>query len=43
VASEGSDLSAIYAGRISVTPLDLDLTHHPLRQTLKSVLETQSG
>ncbi|MDP6952682.1 MAG: 5'/3'-nucleotidase SurE [Alphaproteobacteria bacterium] len=25
---EGSDLSAIYDGRISVTPLHLDLTHH---------------
>jgi 5'-nucleotidase len=27
-ALEGSDLSAVYAGKISVTPLHLDLTHH---------------
>src|SRR5262245_19529438 len=43
VAAEGSDLRAIYAGRISITPLDLDLTHHSLRQTLKSLLEGNSG
>ena len=42
-ASEGSDLRAIYGGRISITPLDLDLTHHSLRQTLKTLLETEAG
>jgi 5'-nucleotidase len=43
VAAEGSDLSAIYAGRISVTPLYLDLTHHSLRQSLKALLENTTG
>ncbi len=35
---EGTDLSAIYSGRISVTPLILDLTHHAMREVLKGVL-----
>ena len=35
---EGTDLWAIYSGRISVTPLYLDLTHRPLSETLKDVL-----
>jgi 5'-nucleotidase len=40
VAPEGSDLRAVYDGRISVTPLDLDLTHVSLRQTLTELLQT---
>ena len=39
MALEGSDLRAVYAGQISVTPLLLDLTHHALRQTLRKLLE----
>jgi len=35
---EGTDLWAIYSGRISVTPLYLDLTHRPMSETLKGVL-----
>lgn len=31
---EGSDLAAIYDGKIAVTPLHLDLTHHPTCQDL---------
>jgi 5'-nucleotidase len=34
---EGSDLGAVLAGRISVTPLHLDLTHHALRASMQSV------
>ena len=37
-AKEGTDLAAIYAGYISVTPLFLDLTHHKMRDTLRDVL-----
>jgi len=37
-AKEGSDLWAVYSGRISVTPLFLDLTHQPMRQTLARAL-----
>lgn len=37
-AQEGTDLAAIYAGYISVTPLFLDLTHQPMRETLKQAL-----
>lgn len=33
---EGTDFAAIDAGRISITPLHLDLTHHPSMQQLKS-------
>jgi 5'-nucleotidase len=33
-AKEGTDLWAIYGGSISVTPLFLNLTHHPMRETL---------
>ncbi|WP_182084631.1 5'/3'-nucleotidase SurE [Aureimonas sp. ME7] len=33
---EGSDLGAIQAGSISVTPLQLDLTHHALRQEMRA-------
>lgn len=35
---EGVDLRAIYEGRISVTPLHIDLTHMPTVHDLKSVL-----
>jgi 5'-nucleotidase len=33
-AAEGTDLAAIYAGYISVTPLFLDLTHQAMRERL---------
>lgn len=35
----GSDLDAIYHGRISVTPLHVDLTHHETVAKLKAVLD----
>lgn len=35
---QGSDLRAIYEGRISVTPLHVDLTHMPTLNDLKGVL-----
>ena len=35
---EGTDLRAIYAGRISVTPLHLDLTHKTTRRALSREL-----
>lgn len=35
---EGTDLRAIYEGRISVTPLHMDLTHAETRHALKGVL-----
>jgi 5'-nucleotidase len=38
-AEEGTDLWAVYSGRISVTPLFLDLTHRTMRETLRGVLE----
>lgn len=37
-AQEGTDLAAVYAGYISVTPLFLDLTHQGMRQALKQAL-----
>ena len=37
-AKEGTDLAAVYAGYISVTPLFLDLTHQGLREELKTAL-----
>ena len=37
--SEGTDLAAIYARRISVTPLHLNLTEFRVRDRLKSALE----
>jgi 5'-nucleotidase len=37
-AREGSDLAAVYAGYISVTPLLLDLTHQGMRETLARAL-----
>jgi 5'-nucleotidase len=36
----GSDLWAIYAGRVSVTPLHLDLTHHASFAALGSVINS---
>jgi 5'-nucleotidase len=38
-AKEGTDLSAVYSGRISVTPLILDLTHHAMREAVSRALE----
>jgi 5'-nucleotidase len=38
IAQEGTDLAAVYAGYISVTPLFLDLTHQPMRETLTRAL-----
>jgi 5'-nucleotidase len=35
---EGTDLRAIYDGRVSVTPLHIDLTHMPAVHDLKGVL-----
>jgi 5'-nucleotidase len=35
---EGTDLRALYDGRISVTPLHIDLTHLPTVRDLKAVL-----
>jgi 5'-nucleotidase len=37
-AAEGTDLAAVYAGYISVTPLLLDLTHRAMRERLASAL-----
>jgi 5'-nucleotidase len=36
--AEGTDLHAIYSGRISVTPLHIDLTHHATVHVLKGVV-----
>ncbi len=36
--AEGTDLRALYEGRISVTPLHIDLTHMPTVHELKKVL-----
>jgi 5'-nucleotidase len=36
--AEGTDLKAIYEGRISVTPLHIDLTHNQTVHALKGVL-----
>lgn len=38
-AKEGTDLAAVYAGYISVTPLFLDLTHHGMREALEGALK----
>jgi 5'-nucleotidase len=35
---DGTDLRAVYEGRISVTPLHIDLTHMPTVHDLKGVL-----
>jgi 5'-nucleotidase len=37
-ALDGTDLKAIYEGKISVTPLHIDLTHAPAMNDLKKVL-----
>jgi 5'-nucleotidase len=37
-AQEGTDLWAVYSGRISVTPLFLNLTHQSMRETLARAL-----
>jgi 5'/3'-nucleotidase len=37
-AQEGTDLAAVYAGFISVTPLFLDLTHQGMREGLERAL-----
>jgi 5'-nucleotidase len=39
-ATPGTDLEAVYAGAISVTPLHLDMTHDPMRDRLQEVLGT---
>jgi 5'-nucleotidase len=36
---EGTDLRAIYDGRISVTPLHLNLTEHRVRENLKAQID----
>ena len=36
--AEGTDLKAVYSGRISVTPLHIDLTHNETVHKLKGVL-----
>lgn len=36
--AEGTDLRAVYDGRISVTPLHIDLTHYETAHALKGVL-----
>jgi 5'-nucleotidase len=37
-AAEGSDLAAVYAGCISVTPLYLDLTYEAMREKVRRAL-----
>src|SRR6185436_7116532 len=37
--AEGTDLRAIYEGRISVTPLHIDMTHHEFRDELAGKLK----
>ncbi len=36
---EGTDLRAIYEGRISITPLHIDMTHHEFRAELHKTLK----
>jgi 5'-nucleotidase len=36
--ADGTDLAAVLAGRISVTPLHIDLTHMPTVHALRGVL-----
>jgi len=36
--ADGTDLRALYDGRISITPLHIDLTHLPTVHALKGVL-----
>jgi len=39
---EGTDLRAIYEGRISITPLHIDMTHHAFRADLQKTLKVES-
>jgi len=39
---QGTDLRAIYEGRISVTPLHIDMTHHAYREALSKTLTVES-
>jgi 5'-nucleotidase len=39
---EGTDLRAIYEGRISITPLHIDMTHHAFRADLQKSLKVES-
>ena len=39
--AEGTDLAAVYAGRISVTPLTIDLSHRSTVETLTAHLSRQ--
>jgi 5'-nucleotidase len=36
---EGTDLAAVAAGCVSVTPIHLDMTHHPSLQALRALME----
>lgn len=38
--AEGTDLRAIYDGRISITPLNIDMTDHAFRERLAGVFDT---
>jgi 5'-nucleotidase len=38
---EGTDLQAIYEGRVSVTPLHIDMTHHAFRPELAAKLKVE--
>ena len=38
---QGTDLRAIYEGRISVTPLHIDMTHHGFRPDLEKALRVE--
>jgi 5'-nucleotidase len=39
----GSDLAAVYAGKISITPLHIDLTEHAALASLRAVLSTTNA
>jgi 5'-nucleotidase len=39
---QGTDLRAIYDGRISITPLHIDMTHHAYRAELQKSLKVES-
>ena len=40
---EGTDLAAVAAGYVSVTPVHLDMTHHASLVELRALLEGASG
>ncbi len=40
VPEEESDLHALYAGRISITPIHLNMTHHPTHERLSARLNS---